>query len=221
MRALLVPLLLLVACGPDPAEPPAPPAPPDAPAPSVTAPPAAPDTLRLSIDDRALADRPTAPVRVDGACPFEGCVYGEWTTTAETTVYAVGGDTTRVAFTVPAGTVLAASGGFALVTRVGQAVVVRPAELYQSGAETRPLAVGDTLAVLDYEGEGSHRVWIDGEIGFSEAGADVGPPGEGPAIRQTVAPAVQWWARVAAPDGRAGWLWMDRTPRVEGADALG
>lgn len=215
---LLVPALLLAACASDPAPAEAPPSPSDV---TEAPPPAAPDTLRLATDTAALASRPTAPVRVDGACPFEGCVYGAWTTSAETTVYAAAGDTAQVAFTVPAGTALEASTGFVLLTRVGEAVALRASDLYLAGGETRAVAPGDTLVVLDYEGEGSHRVWFDGQIGFSEAGADLGPPGEGPAFRLADEPASQWWARVTAPDGRAGWLWMDRTPDVEGADALG
>ncbi|WP_412069829.1 hypothetical protein [Rubrivirga sp. IMCC43871] len=218
MRALLASLVLLVACAPEPAPAPTPEIV-EAPAPGPS--PADPDTVRLATGTARLASRPAAPVRVDGACPFEGCVYGTWTTSAETTVYAAAGNTARVAFTVPAGAALEASEGFVLLTRVGQAVALRASDLYLAGGESRAVAAGDTLVVLDYEGEGSHRVWFDGQIGFSEAGADIGPPGEGPAFRLAVEPASQWWAHVTAADGRAGWLWMDRTPDVEGADALG
>ncbi len=212
-------LLVLAACGPSepaPAEPTAP----GATAAAGDTPPSVADTVVLTTDDRVLSERPTAPVRVTGACPFEGCVYGTWTTSAETTVYATAGDSTSTAFTVPAGTTLEASEGFVLLTRLGETVVERPAELFLAPEETVPLAAGDTLLVLDYEGEGSHRVWYDGRIGFSEAGALPGPPGDGPMFRSVVAPVQQWWARVTTPDGRTGWLWMDRTPGVTGADAL-
>ena len=231
-RPALVALVLgLAACAPDPAPPAA--APPaggggavaDGPAaaPPVDTPaPPSPPGVTITAETRALAGRPVAPVRVVGACPFEGCQYGTWTTTAETTVYAAA-DTTSAAFAVPAGTALEAEGGFVLVTRVGVSVAVRPTDLPLAYAETTPLAAGDTVLVLDYEGEGSFRVWHGGRIGFSGAGAGVGaPPGGDPAdpYRRLVAPRQQWWARVAAPDGRAGWLWMDRTPGVRGADAL-
>ena len=216
LPVLLLPVLLLLAACASEAERPAPPAPPTPGAPAeATASASAPDTLVVSTETRALTARPTAPVRVDGACPFEGCQYGTWTTSAETTVYAAA-DTASAAFTVPAGTALEAPGGFVLVTRVGVSVATEPTELFLSFRASRPLAAGDTVLVLDYEGEGSYRVWHDGQVGFSSAGsADAGGP-----FRQLVAPEQQWWARVAAPDGRAGWLWMDRTPNVDGADAL-
>lgn len=219
---LFVFALSLAACTAEPSPAPAEPAPPTEPSEArpPTAP-ATPDPLTITTDDRTLATRPTAPLRVEGACPFEGCTYGRWTTSAETAVYATAGDTTSLAFTVPAETVLDASGGFVLLTRLGESVALRPGELFLSFEETRPLAEGDTLVVLDYEGEGSYRVWFDGQIGFSGAGGGIGEvEGADLPFRQLVAPASQWWARVTLPDGRAGWLWMDRTPSVDGADVF-
>lgn len=219
MRVSLAALLLVAACAPSDGPGPPPAAPEEAVPEAV--PPASPDTLTISADDRALAERPAAPIRVEGACPFEGCVYGPWTTSAATTVYAASGDTTSAAFTVPAGTALEAAGGFVLVTRLGAAVAARPTSFYVGFEDERPVAEGDTLWILDYEGEGSFRVWHGGTLGFSGAGAETAAPGEdGPALRRVAEPETQWWARVAAPDGRAGWLWMDRTPSVAGADAL-
>ena len=36
-----------------------------------------------------------------------------------------------------------------------------------------------------------------------------------------VEPRQEWWARMRTADGRTGWLWMDRAPRMESADACG
>lgn len=224
IRNLLLTLILaLAACTPAEA--------PDGEAPSAPTPasvdrpveaPAAPDTLVLTTDDRELRDRPAAPVRVVGACPFEGCQYGTWTASAETTVYRAAGDTTSIAFTVPAGTRLDATEGFVLMTQVGIAIAERPSEVYVSPEDQRPVAPGDTLLVLDYEGEGSFRVWTDGTLGFSmDVMATGGAGDEGRPFRIVTEPEQQWWARVTAPDGRSGWLWMDRTRPVDGADALG
>ena len=211
--ALLVAALALAACA-DPAPPPA-----DDVGGEVAAP---PGVSAVPADAEALAGRPGAPLAVVGACPFEGCTYGTWTTSAETTVYGVAADTTSAAFTVPAGAALEAEGGFALVTRIGEAVATQPTELYLVGGGTAPLVGGETVYVLDYEGEGSYRVWHDGRLAFSGAGSGIGVTAGAPdaSYRQTTPPEAQWWARVTAPDGRAGWLWMDRTPSVTGADAF-
>lgn len=219
-----VALLGISACASEPTE--LEPSPPDAYAravePSGAPAPTAPDTLTLADDARALAQRPTAPVRIEGACPFEGCTYGTWTTSAETTLYARPADTTSARLTVPAETALTATSGFVLITRLGEAVATRPTEIYVSYEDARPVAAGDTLLVLDPEGEGSYRVWHAGTVGFSGVDASMGGAGgPEPTYRLAVEPAQQWWARVTTPDGRAGWLWMDRTPPVAGADALG
>ena len=229
MRPLAL-LLVLAACAPaDPAAPeaaapeaaaPEAAAPEDAPSTPVAEAPTGPDTLSITTDAVALAARPTAPLRVDGACPFEGCTYGTWTTSAETTLYATP-DAASATFTVPAGTALKADRGFVLLTALGAAVARRASNLYLADGTPLPVAEGDTLVVLDYSGEGSSRVWADGQLGYSEAGGDVGPPGEGPAFERLAEPASAWWAHVTTPDGRAGWLWMEETPDVTGADALG
>ena len=223
-RPALALALLLGACASDPTPPAGgvTAAPPDVPDPEALSVARAP--VAITVDTRALAERPLAPLVVEGACPFEGCTYGTWTTSAETTVYGRGGDSTRVAFTVPAGTQLEASRGLVLLTRLGVSVATRATELFLSFEEAIPVAEGDTVRVLDYEGEGSYRVWYDGQIAFSDVGTGIeAPPGRDAdaAFRRVVAAQQQWWARVTAPDGRAGWLWMDRTPPVTGADALG
>ena len=123
--------------------------------------------------------------------------------------------------TVPAGTTLTASDGFVLMTRLGEAVALRAGEIYVAFEDTRPVAAGDTLLVFEPEGEGSVRLWHAGTVGFSGTSAIEGPGVVDPAYRLVVEPEHQWWARVTTPNGRAGWLWMDRTPPVSGADALG
>lgn len=215
MPRLLLALLLLSACvAPDPPEP--------APADSLAAAPAAPDTLVLRADGR-LAEQPAAPLRVEGACPFECCTYGTWTTTAPTPLYAQPGDTTATpAFTVEAGTELDVPTGHVLITRL-EPVALRDSALLFLDHETMITAApGDSVVLLDYVGEGTYRVWYDGET-YQADGAAVLPPSDEPTATHIDPGAAdrQWWARAEAPDGQGGWLWMDRTPPVEGADACG
>lgn len=198
----------------DDAPPPSPPPPaarPAAPAPPVR--PVAPDTFALGVDAEQ-SSRPVAPVRIDGACPFECCQYGTWTTSAPTRLFASAGDTTRVVTTVPAGTVLAVPTGHVLLTRLGRVVPREPVTLYRAFESPQTAAAGDTLLVLQTVGEGAYRVWYRGRL-YEAEGAMLMASGPGALATS------QWWAQATGPDGRTGWLWMDRTPPVRGADACG
>ena len=192
-----------------------------APTPAESTPPT-PDTLTLPADGQ-LPRRPDAPLRIEGACPFECCTYGTWTTSEPTAVYAQPDDTTAApAFTVPAGTALDASTGHVLLTRLGRTVARDSVTLYLGYEDTRTAAPGDTLLLLDYVGEGAYQAWFDGQIYQVDGSAAFAGPGSAePALGPITEPESQWWARVRAPDGRAGWLWMDQTPSVRGADACG
>lgn len=184
--------------------------------------PPAMDTPTLPADG-ALAERPTAPLRIEGACPFECCTYGTWTTTESTAVYAQSDDTTAApSFNVTAETALTASTGHVLLTRLGRAVARDSVALYLNADVAYTASPGDTLLLLDYVGEGAYRTWADGRVLQVDASAALAVPGsDGPALETLSEPVRQWWAQVRTPDGRAGWLWMDRTPSVQGADACG
>ena len=178
------------------------------------------DTLVLQAG-QSFAQRPAAPLRVEAACPFECCSYGTWTTTEETTVYARAHDTTAVAFTVSSGTTLDAATGHVLLTQVGAALARDSVRLYRDDSTYRTAAPGDTVYLLDYVGEGAYNAWyadsvyqVDGGMAFLEQ-----PPGAPAPLAGLREPQSQWWVRVSTDDGRSGWLWMDRTPSVRGADA--
>ncbi|MGH7567290.1 MAG: hypothetical protein ACREK2_10715, partial [Gemmatimonadota bacterium] len=179
--------------------------------------PAPEDTLVMQVGG-PLSRRPQAPLRIEGACPFECCTYGTWTTTATTTVYEQP-DESAASFTVPAGAALEASSGYVLLTRIGVAVAQDTVRVFDESGQSRLMAAGETLLVLDDVGEGYRRVWHAGAIYQTDAasGVDVGPGA--PAAELVVEPERQWWVRVRTEDGRTGWLWMDRTPQMEGADA--
>lgn len=180
--------------------------------------PALPDTMVMEARG-PLDRRPVAPLRIDGACPFECCTYGAWTTTAATTVYDAP-DPAAATFEVSAGTRLEAATGYVLLTEIGLAVARDTVRMYTEDGVERRAVVGDTLFVLDNVGEGFRRVWRDGTVLQTDAVSGV-PEGSVPAAEVLVQPRQEWWARVRTAGGRAGWLWMDRTPRMDGADACG
>lgn len=170
----------------------------------------------------SFGQRPTAPLRIAGACPFECCTYGTWTTTEPTLVYSQADDTTSSTFTVPAETTLEAVTGHVLLRHIGRALVRDSVYLYIDYDSFRTAEPGDTLFLLENVGEGARNVWYAGSVyqagyeAFNAMGPSETPPAE---ILQEGAS--EWWVNVRTPGGRAGWLWMDQTPTMRGADSCG
>lgn len=78
-----------------------------------------------------------------------------------------------------------------------------------------------TSTLFDNVGEGFRRVWHEGSILQTDAVSGFVSEGSAPVAEVLVEPRQEWWARMRTADGRTGWLWMDRAPRMESADACG
>ena len=183
------------------------------------APDAAPPEEAPAPAQQALASAgPAVPYRVEGACPFECCMYGTWTAERSLNVYAAASDTTALAFTIEPGTAFRADTGYVAVTQTGLVVTSRPLEVYRSFESTRSVGAGDTLYLLDYIGEGFYEAWYADSVYQIEAAM----PGD-PAYRTLREPEQTWWAHAVLADGRAGWLWMEENENgaISGYDGCG
>src|SRR5690606_5918950 len=148
-----------------------------------------------------------------GACPFECCLYREWTAEDEIPVLtAVRG---APQFTIPAGQRFQADSGTVHVTDV----MVVAVEDSVGDPPYWSFARGDTLVVLDYVGEGRYNVWQGGRVlqaeGFWGAGA---PVGNATTYGRW---ASEWWVHATLPDGRSGWFLASPDVRFAGADGCG
>ena len=154
-----------------------------------------------------------------GACPFECCVYRDWTPTGDVPLRA------RPSHSEPTRTVIAPDQTFTADSGFVQVIGVLLAAVTDSVTAEPPgdalFLPGDTLVVLDYVGEGFWNVW-DGErlrqiSGFW--GAEVSPArgnligGEGYAR--------EWWVHATTRAGEQGWFNADSVARLRGVDACG
>lgn len=175
------------------------------------------------------ARKPTAPLRINGACPGECCGYGEWSTTEKTVVYAAALDTEHVLAELPSATNIVGLDGFVYLSRLGSAQATREVRADWDGEAQKHLTipVNAQVIVLDVFGEGFWRIWYDGRIhqlpvddSREQATQSENDPARGLALVQ--APTSQWWARVQLPlDGRIGWILMDEAPLIKGVDGCG
>ena len=171
----------------------------------------------------SLVARPVAPVVRKNVCPFECCVYREWTAIGEIPVYAAEGDTTVVAFTMSDGEPFTAIEGNVHLDRLGLVAVHR--SVTDTIYDTYHYESGDTLVVLDYLGEGFFTAWLSGRMLEVEGFWMFEDPDEhetdnGPAWTVVAEPDPHWWVRVQTVDDRNGWIYMNEA-RVTNADACG
>lgn len=148
-----------------------------------------------------------------GACPFECCVYRDWTATGAIPVVPDELSTASPIFTIAAGERFRADTGNVHVTSVAP-VVVRDSV---GDPPYWSFGVGDTIVVLDYVGEGFYNVWHEGDVKQVPAfWASTEQPGRAELIGSHE---TEWWVHVTMPDGRTGWIRADTAPPVTGADA--
>ena len=158
----------------------------------------------------ASQERPPMPFEDPGACPFEGCVYREWTAKRPTTARLRRSASSPIAFRLKAGERVQAITGVVVITKPG---IVRFTKPWTAGpVHAEP---GEMMYLLTYEGEGFITAWFKGAIvrgvdqtNFIGCGPVPGVPS--PAPRECVADVTQypvqvWWAQLRNSRGQLGW----------------
>ena len=166
-----------------------------------------------------IAARPVAPYVVHGACPFECCRYGKWKVLGGAVLRAAQSSQAPVVGHVASGTEVRADSGNVVVDTIGVVAVSGAMSDIESG---RTFAKGDTILLLDYQGEGYRGAWLRGHtISVSEFWSATGANG----AKLVRAPHTAWWTHLSVPqqgDTLRGWVNMTTdSVRVSGSDACG
>jgi hypothetical protein len=152
---------------------------------------------------------PPVPYEDVGACPFEGCVYREWTANDSVTVRRDRDPDAEVAFTLVPGERVVAITGIVITTRPGRVEVHRAADLWTTEGMLH-VEPGETVYLLTYRGEGHWAAWFQGRVYDDLDGSmfygmrcESRPDRCGGTIVET--PESTWWIRVRTPGGIRGW----------------
>ena len=150
-----------------------------------------------------------------GACPFECCVYRDWVAETPVIVRARPDSSAAVVATLPIGARFEADTGFVRITSPQLVIVTDTVEAYRMSAapdvgQPDTLAPGDTVLVLDYQGEGHHYL-TDGRVMYSAEQFWPNPedgwqPYGGARGRVLGRHAAEWWAQVTTAEGTRGWI---------------
>ena len=137
--------------------------------------------------------RPPTPYFDKGACPFECCVYRQWTVEKPTIVRTAMRDSAPVAFRLKRGERGRGLTGTVITTNPGIAEVVKPID-----EANLKLRSGERVYLLTDLGEGYMSAWYKGRT-FA---AEVFDPELFKTIRQ---PTSIWWVKVRNRAGKIGW----------------
>lgn len=168
-----------------------------------------------------------------GACPFECCVYWTWRALRDTPLHPAP-RSQQVVGRVAAGEDVAALTGIVYARPVPVEVIHR-----HSDSNGVALAPGQRFYLLDYIGEGVHRIWLNGEARHLDAlglyrvdpqsqRTDVSRFGSCDAPSSAcwwrIAPGArqqrtEWWVEMRRSDGSEGW--SDRPQAFANKDACG
>ena len=166
---------------------------------------------------------PPIPFEDAGACPFEGCVYGDWKAIEDVDVHAERRDDAPVVFKVRSGEGVKAVTGIVIITKPGRAVFDRRQRLTTSSG-TIDLMPGQTLFLLTYQGEGFTKAWYGGKVytdvdtaSFMNAMCTTKP--EQCTGKVVEKPQREWWIQIRNAEGQTGWT--RESDKFDGKDSLG
>lgn len=169
------------------------------------------------------AQGPPLPFEDPGACPFEGCVYREWTAKAAVDVRTERRRDAPESFGLQAGEKVTALTGV-VVTRQPGRVEFRQPKTLSSNPKPIRIEPGQTLYLLTYQGEGFTKAWFDGALyrdvdasDFLNAACDFQP--DRCAGRVVERSQTEWWVNVRTRSSRLGWT--NEPEKFDGKSAIG
>ncbi len=180
--------------------------------------------LNASVRLQSSADeKPPVPYVDVGACPFEGCFYGVWTSNNAITTRKERSTTAPIAYKLQRGERVTALTGVVVTIKPGKVLFREPIDL---ATDSGPIHVRpeDPLFLLTYRGEGFTKAWFKGKIYDNVDGMSFfnglceRDPNRciGRIVERTVS---EWWVQIRNRGGQLGWT--KDTDKFDGKDSLG
>lgn len=174
-----------------------------------------------------LDGQPRLPFTDDGACPFEGCQYREWTAGARVVARRDANPSSPVIFEIQSGEKITALNGKVITRQFGIIKVLKPVVFDEVDTHKVPyishkveVPAGAVLYLLHEEGEGYCLYWYNGAAHHQDLYAESVHKGSDDYPWDVISlPKTEWWVNVKNHIGRTGWVLNPRYFR--GMDALG
>jgi hypothetical protein len=151
--------------------------------------------IGLFLTDNSFAQGPKVPYKDVGACPFECCLYRQWTAKKNTILYKQMSEKSSVAFRVKRREKVTGVTGVVITTEAG---TVRALKDFTFSNAKVPVKKGDVFYPLTYLGEGYFRIWYRGKI-FEDEVFDQD------FMKVLSSPDSIWWVKIKNRKGQIGW----------------
>jgi hypothetical protein len=162
------------------------------------------------------SSEPSLPVVDENACPFEGCTFGTWKATKESTLYSSWQTDRAEIGKIKAGEPVTSLTGVHITRKPDRILVKR---------EISRLALkpGDLVLRYMYVGEGFANIWAKGTWHKEEDCSFITEKDGGGCARECAAVVAEdgqkeWWVKIKTRDGKLGWILVKHN--FEGMDAL-
>lgn len=156
--------------------------------------------FRGKLEGLPISERPASKSVDNGACPFEGCIYRDWTVLADCPLVNAPNSSAVVGKAIKGTKITAVTGEVHFEPNPVGVVFDHP-----------PFKKGDIVFLMSYVGEGFYKYWAGGNTGQTDGSVDEycfhpSPScwGEYIVPRSTGHKAV-WWVNIKLPDGTEGW----------------
>jgi len=153
--------------------------------------------------DKAATPQPRLPVIDYDACPFEGCTFGKWIVTRNTTLYSTWMEGRKTVAALTKGRVVTGLTGVHITHQPDRIQVLKPIPDLR-------LQPGDIILRYMYRGEGFADIWAKGQW-QKEADASFVAEKDGFGCTQDCPARVMsegskdWWVQVKTSQGQIGW----------------
>lgn len=160
---------------------------------------------------------PKLPVVDENACPFEGCTFGQWKVTKDSTLYSTWESNRKVLGTLKQGQTVTGLSGVHITIKPDVIRVIKPVPALS-------LRTGDKVLRYMYHGEGVADIWANGKW-TKEADCSFVTEKNGDGCGRDCAGVVEqdgnkeWWVKVRTESGLIGWVKVDNN--FDGMDSLG
>lgn len=158
--------------------------------------------IGLFLNSYTFAQGPKVPYKDVGACPFECCLYRQWTANKDTVIYKQMSEKSPVAFKVKRREKVTGVTGVVITNKAG---TVRALKDFTATEDSKDITgnkfsikSGDIFYVLTSMGEGFHQLWYKGKFFQDEIYNEKN-------MKILTVPKADWWVKIKNRKGQIGW----------------